>query len=281
MNIKLEIRLDSYSKYVSNWAAGSVLDPKVSLLKGEGHLQLTLSGQPMRKTVLASEMSLAQANETFYGSGVNGQLPVLYFNSSNGKYLADSISKYLVDTSAFEFNSWGFVLAYRYYNGLAPSYCFDQFGSDIGGYVSTNASAYSGTPPTWNEELKILDYQISAPHYLSTGELNRGYFSLVLDSQIAQCLWGLDPTKAKVSVSILNSDGQAQVATTEIKVTAERIEIRATGFHFSSPTFQLKISNTPTANTPKVKRQITCVKGKIVKKVTAIQPKCPAGYKKK
>ena len=26
---------------------------------------------------------------------------------------------------------------------------------------------------------------------------------------------------------------------------------------------------------------ITCVKGKLTKKVTAINPKCPAGYKKK
>jgi len=26
---------------------------------------------------------------------------------------------------------------------------------------------------------------------------------------------------------------------------------------------------------------ITCIKGKIVKKVTAVKPKCPTGYKKK
>ena len=32
--------------------------------------------------------------------------------------------------------------------------------------------------------------------------------------------------------------------------------------------------------TPK-KISITCVKGKTTKKVTAINPKCPAGYKKK
>ena len=29
------------------------------------------------------------------------------------------------------------------------------------------------------------------------------------------------------------------------------------------------------------KRSITCVKGKVTKKVTAVKPKCPAGYKKK
>jgi membrane protein involved in colicin uptake len=29
------------------------------------------------------------------------------------------------------------------------------------------------------------------------------------------------------------------------------------------------------------KTTITCVKGKLTKKVTAVKPKCPAGYKKK
>jgi hypothetical protein len=29
------------------------------------------------------------------------------------------------------------------------------------------------------------------------------------------------------------------------------------------------------------KSTITCVKGKLTKKVTAVNPKCPAGYKKK
>jgi hypothetical protein len=31
----------------------------------------------------------------------------------------------------------------------------------------------------------------------------------------------------------------------------------------------------------KVKKTITCIKGKLTKKVTAVNPKCPAGYKKK
>jgi hypothetical protein len=34
--------------------------------------------------------------------------------------------------------------------------------------------------------------------------------------------------------------------------------------------------------TPAVKKvTIKCVKGKTIKKVTAVKPKCPAGYKKK
>jgi hypothetical protein len=40
----------------------------------------------------------------------------------------------------------------------------------------------------------------------------------------------------------------------------------------------VKPSSTPSA---KVLRSITCVKGKLIKKVTAVKPKCPTGYKQK
>jgi hypothetical protein len=42
-------------------------------------------------------------------------------------------------------------------------------------------------------------------------------------------------------------------------------------------------SASPTVKPPvaQVKKTITCVKGKLIKKVTAVNPKCPAGYKVK
>lgn len=40
-------------------------------------------------------------------------------------------------------------------------------------------------------------------------------------------------------------------------------------------------TTTVAASTPAAKTSITCVKGKTIKKVTALKPVCPAGYKKK
>jgi hypothetical protein len=67
----------------------------------------------------------------------------------------------------------------------------------------------------------------------------------------------------------------------------------ASGFTFSAPTIKVKYvapkptptpvateSPTPTAAALK-KSTITCIKGKAVKKVTALKPVCPKGYKKK
>jgi hypothetical protein len=71
----------------------------------------------------------------------------------------------------------------------------------------------------------------------------------------------------------------------------------AAGFTFSTPKIKVKLSQevaapTPTASpsaTPSTvakpvaakKSSINCVKGKTTKKVTAVNPKCPTGYKKK
>ena len=97
------------------------------------------------------------------------------------------------------------------------------------------------------------------------------------------------------SVSILSADGTSQVATTVISERNGWITLAAEGFTFSSPTLKVKFSQavepvvtpspsaTPTpAAKPVVKKiTITCVKGKTSKKVTAIKPTCPTGYKKK
>jgi len=70
--------------------------------------------------------------------------------------------------------------------------------------------------------------------------------------------------------------------------------LQAKNFEFSAPIIKAKLTQevvveptpTPTATaTPKPvvakKITITCVKGKTTKKVTAVAPKCPSGFKKK
>jgi hypothetical protein len=69
----------------------------------------------------------------------------------------------------------------------------------------------------------------------------------------------------------------------------------AKGFTYSAPTIKVKLSQdvptpapsaTPTPSpiakpAAAKKTSITCVKGKTSKKVTAVNPKCPTGFKKK
>ena len=62
------------------------------------------------------------------------------------------------------------------------------------------------------------------------------------------------------------------------------------GFGFSAPTIRIKLTQDAVVDspTPKIaiaspKKMVTiiCVKGKLSKKVTALKPVCPTGYKKK
>jgi hypothetical protein len=68
----------------------------------------------------------------------------------------------------------------------------------------------------------------------------------------------------------------------------------AGGFTFSTPSIKVKLSQeapatsaapaatpAPAAKPVAKKTTIACVKGKTTKKVTAIKPTCPTGYKKK
>jgi hypothetical protein len=71
------------------------------------------------------------------------------------------------------------------------------------------------------------------------------------------------------------------------------LKLQADNFTFSSPTIKVKFSQTsevkptpaaviaPVEVIPKKILSITCVKGKITKKISGVSPKCPSGYKKK
>jgi M6 family metalloprotease-like protein len=65
---------------------------------------------------------------------------------------------------------------------------------------------------------------------------------------------------------------QEKVAEVEAKAEAD--------FQARQVAAEVKVTK-PQALSPKVKTSITCVKGKVVKKVTALTPKCPTGFKKR
>jgi hypothetical protein len=139
-----------------------------------------------------------------------------------------------------------------------------------------------------------------------------------MDGAIARCLYGFG-AKVPVSatVSIVSSDAGSQVQSTFFKDDGKWIRLGAYGFTFSSPTLKIKLAQggaadpakvaakeespavpekaepkqevaataTNTTSTAGVKKtvikSISCVKGKIVRKISGTNPKCPTGFKKK
>ena len=180
------------------------------------------------------------------------------------------------------------------------------------GLISSNATVVRPSPPTWNSDEKSLEFEIASPHFELDGKVKSGFYSVAVEENVARCLWGQDINSAKATVTILPADGsESTTIKTEItKSLNGYFQFTATGFHFSANKISIKLEKgVDKAAQEKAaqekaaqekaaqekaaqekaaqekaalkKSSITCVKGKLTKKVTAVNPKCPAGYKKK
>lgn len=171
------------------------------------------------------------------------------------------------------------------------------------GYPVTSHNAFGGGIPNLSDN-DTMKFEIYSPHFLSTGELNMGFFSTYMSVAWMDCMWPKNNvTKSpKVEVSVVNADGSTQIATTSFNIRDGFLVVHAYGFHYSAPTIRLKVvkpdfapevtpvatkvsaSATSKASKPVAKAKsttITCYKGKTTKKVTSVNPRCPVGYKKK
>jgi hypothetical protein len=183
--------------------------------------------------------------------------------------------------------------------GLRAGQCIvSAMKTGVGGMVSTNATAFSSGPPVFNELTQSLDYKVAAPHLTSEGKVFRGYYNLKMTTETARCIYDFKPIPIQATISVVTQDGEKIVGTTVVNTNDDWIELTAANFEFSSPVLRVRLTDkidtvkpvveptlsptpSPTATTTAKKVTITCTKGKISKKVTAIKPTCPKGYKKK
>ena len=163
-------------------------------------------------------------------------------------------------------------------------------GGKIDGILATNATQYSPTPPTFIESSQELSYQLAAPHFKEANEEFKGTYSLVISEKLARCIWGNSLTNASAKVSILSADGKTSVTTQTLKSSLGFYYFNISGFGFSAPTIRVRLAQNSGSASPVLsegkastakKSTIICLKGKTTKKVTAVKPNCPAGYKKK
>ena len=202
------------------------------------------------------------------------------------------------DTATKSLQYWSFRMLNTGSEGPDVQRCSNA-SSDISGIVTTNALTYSAGPPAYNKNEGTLDYTVLAPHYTSKGDLAVGTYDLLLKSEVARCIYGFSKAPISGTISIVGESGQNNVATTIVNEKNGWLFMSANGFGYSSPTVKVKLSQeaevivtptptptpmpTPSASAKPVAKAvtITCVKGKTSKKVTAVKPKCPAGFKKK
>lgn len=217
----------------------------------------------------------------------------LYADASQGARAFEEFSAwapYLKDTALTTIDIWSFGTNIN----PAQSKCMNGT-SAIGGLVTTNASVYSSEPPTWNAEAMTLDYKIAAPHFNEAGVENVGTYTLAISNEVIQCLYGVSELPASAKVSIIYGDVATEVGTIAVGSKDGWSYFSADGFHFSNPTIRVKFEKaapiaapTPSPTSPpgssaqlaKEKKVIWCAKGNAKRKITALNPACPKGFKK-
>ena len=221
--------------------------------------------------------------------------------STSGKSSMDILALWIPqvqDKASATQSTWTFYTLPRW--ELTNSNACIKDADDLVGFVTTNAAAYSAGPPAFNQELQSLDYKVIAPHYTAKGEVFKGSYDLKIRASIARCIYGFNESPIQGSISIVADDGSMQVATQTVNEFDGWLSLSANGFTYSSPTISAKLTQkapepvvvapsatpTPTPSPvmtikPAVKKMtITCKKGKTIKKVTALKPSCPRGFKK-
>ena len=192
------------------------------------------------------------------------------------------------------------------------SKCFDD-KSKLQGLVTTNAPTYLPNPPSF--ENSELNYKVAGAHHLADGvTLFKGSYDLVLRSDFARCLYGFSNAPISAKISVVSTAGSTQDVATELVNEKDGwMTLSAKNFTFSAPTIKVKLvqdkplvavkevspavpekvvpkqeaaaTNTTTAAPVEVKKivikSISCAKGKIIRKISGTNPKCPAGFKKK
>ena len=184
--------------------------------------------------------------------------------------------------------------------------------STFNGIVTTNAMLNDVSPARFEEDSLI--YDVAGAHEGYDGKVFKGSYDLVMSSEVARCLYNFSSAPIKATISVTSSTGEVQnIATELVNEKNGWLTLSAKNFTFSAPTIRIKLSQdapispaTPVATAPATteskqpaatnetkqpvaakvlkpaaKKMITCIKGKLIKKVSGTNPKCPTGFRGK
>ena len=290
---------------LSGWYHGRLALPDVTIKDWKTGQEISVEAEPVRVPTLNFSVPNAEIpqkvrdivfTDRYFGKSGDGIREARINDGSSSPVMVDLAAAFAPaykDKATSTNTTWAFKAMNYGQNSAAVQKCSDNSGN-VAGLVTTNALTYLPGPPTFDKETQSLTYKVASPHYEANGSLASGSYDLSMRSDIARCIYGFSNAPIKAEISITSDEGEKKVATTIVNEKNGWLYLSAKGFTFSSPTINVKLSQekevvvtpTPTPSAiakPAAKKSvtITCVKGKTSKKVTAVSPKCPAGYKKK
>jgi hypothetical protein len=306
-DFKLKVK---FAKKPSAWLVGRVTDPIIDIkVMTDSRYEVTLSGLSQSVPGINKNYYFDKENQREEWSEVAKDMPWLSWDvlSPSGQRMSmgrpmtsEAIQEYLnVLSRVSSFNDadslsniWRIDSRKYALDSKSPNCIKTNFV----GVVTSNSMTYENSIPNWDAKNNSLVYSVASPH-TALGKEFQGRYDLVISEEAAKCLWGLKNLKPFAEISVTSASGEKKVFTASSKISNGFYKFTAAGFTFSAnkisvkmvseridPSVALPIEPNPIVNRApnSVKKStITCLKGKIQKKVTGVTPKCPTGYKKK
>lgn len=336
LTLGLTIRLKTQ---VSGWLEGRMANADASIARNQfGEQIVTVSGKPVSIPALfgwVKKVEMPENLRKYYESldpfwrHMGGGLPCLTSDlclpkDFTGWLRGGSFSEpgmkelslwlpILNDKAATMESSWYF----KSVNANIVERCAPADGT-VTGLVTTNATIYLPGPPTFDSSQQSLDYKVLAPHFRPDGDEFRGTYDLIIDAQVARCIYGYSSAPISASISLISESGINQVVASQVSEKNGFLRMSVQGFTFSNPTLRVKLKqasqdsklpSNPSKVSPSgkglktircfnksedfvtstkcpsgynfvIERTITCKNGSSIRKVLGQQPVCPRGYKK-
>ncbi len=295
------------SNLLTGWLMGRMADPLINVEPFDAEQnKISIDAEPVKvpKFYAVTDRSKASAaileslprNSDF--SGVTNNLA----NESGAFRTIENWKDVAKDTAAGLVSTWS---ATTIRSGFGSQCLADT--TKLLGVVTTNAMVYEGTAPRFERE--TLNYQVGGMHFNPDGSVFEGTYDLVMRKGTAQCLYGFNDAPITATVTVVEAGKEQRIETSSLQElgsgTEKWLKLSARGFTFSSPTLKIKLNQdkpataaptapnnssataagsgnpAPAVKAPAKRLSISCVKGKVTRKISGVAPKCPAGFKKK
>ena len=160
-------------------------------------------------------------------------------------------------------------------------------------FITSNAQCFGQV--VFDAKAGTMNVPTGNAHYDVNGKVIDGWVETSMRGDFIRKIWNIEPkylSRVEVTVEYNANDTSAATSTTRYISAEDKIEIKAYGFHYSSPQIKIKFPQAafiqpapPPGPSPKVSNQkkitLTCIRGKNIKKVSGLSPQCPKGYKVK
>lgn len=289
----LTVRL---SQAISGWMHGRLSEPSISLediADVAGAVTLSVAGRPVSVPAIELQKNFAdlpaalQDKYRSTGGWPNSSFAGAHHGASSwgmsdtdrndplqrnrkslpSPYGADAIAELeawipvVNDTAIADLSTWA-VRTLGASNLGAAQGCVTE-KNKVTGIVTTNATQYKAGAPVYDAKTQTLDYTVSAPHYMSSGELFRGAYSLIVRSDVARCIYGFSNVPLKASIEVLDTGAEKSTVVTNVGESNGWMKLSASGFTHSSPTIRARF----TPGAPDVRAGKSLSRATVLKKV--------------